>query len=455
MSYPHNPFLDQLRDEFYRAAITDTDASRRDRRNRGIVVGLPRLPAGSVALLAAVVVTIAVVVVVLRGHSQAPKRSMPAFSAASLSSALGPESPGFTGVAPVSARAALEHAATAAAAGSATPPLKSGQAWYSSARALISSQLFSGADGQHARPAIQASVLEVEKWFPAQGLERSVSVSLSPLLTGSTWGGGSPSDAAGFGDWDALPNFKATAGPTTALHALTHGTAGFLGYPKNNRSVADQNSSAFTILARAAAILGDEPVTPAAREAVLRTLARLPHLGYLEHVRDPLGRAGVAITATTSNIKAFAHAGPQSYQLELIFNPSTGTVLGDRTIATIPIPALHVHAGQVLFSWAYRLTRLVSTATIRSPRQLYGAMNNDTRRVAAQRRHLQAPGGACHPAPPATAQATTGATPASQLTNRCAGSLRALAARARALALRDPAVLRAARALLTPPPAVR
>ena len=450
MSNSHIPFVGELRDEVRRTATSHTTAPQ---RRRGWQLGglrLPHPPAGALAAVLAVAAVVAVVAAFAGVHGPTQTPHGPMTLGSSLSSALGPEAPGFTGAAPASAQEALSRAARAAAVGTATPPLRSSEAWYSSARELISNQLFGGAQGEHALPAIRESVSEEEKWFPARGEERTVHVPLAPETYSASGGTGTPSAAPGFGDWDAMSPFTATGAPGVVLHALAHTWAGYLGYTHGNQELPDPDSSAFTILARAAAILGDEPVSSASRAAIFRALATLPHLGYQSHVRDPLGRAGVAVTETTSTVRAFAVPGQQRYELQLIFNPTTGTVLGDRTIAAAAIPAMHVRPGTMLFSWAYRLTRVVLANSVPSLGPS-AAIRKALGQFGVQDRAIEAPGQPCHP----FAGPRGGPRRLPPPNSPCQRMLRAIQQRSQAALARDPAVTQALRALLTPPPAVR
>jgi hypothetical protein len=440
MSESQIPFLVELREEVRLMALTRTRAPRR----------LGRPPAGSLVAVAAVLASLAVVAVFLRVHPAPRRHPAPAASKLSLASALGPEAPGFSGVAPASARAALDEAARAAAAGTATPPLRAGEAWYSSSQGVTSYQLFSTPD--QPRAAIEtAPPFEDVKWFPVHGGERTAAVSLSPGSgsIGVSAGQGTPSAAPGFGDWDAMSTFTAIGSPDTVLRALARSWAGYLGYPKGNYSLPDLDASAFTILARAAAILGADPVSPRSRAAIFRALAALPHLGYLTDVRDPLGRRGVAVTETTTTIKAFgAIGGVQRYELELIFNPATGTVLGDRTIAATAIPALHVKAGMVLYSWAFRLTRVVLAGSVPQPRRVWVGVRE---RFAAEARKLDGPGRPCH----RYAGTNGGLRTPPPAGSRCQQLIVKINQQFREALAHDSALLQAEREMVTPPPAVR
>ncbi len=127
--------------------------------------------------------------------------------------------------------------------------------------------------------------------------------------------------------------------------------------------MSDTDTSPLTKLAKAAALLGDAPLRPRQRATVFRAIAELPGLTYLGETRDPLGRPGVAVAAEGSPRAANVNT-PQRYRLELIFDPSTGTVLGMRTVALkgVQVPAnraegvpgaILVRAGQLMFSWVY------------------------------------------------------------------------------------------------------
>jgi len=450
MSNSHIPFVAELRDEVRRTAIAYTIAASHRQGWRRRAVRLAHPPGEAFVVVLSIAAVLAVAVAFVGVHSAPHTRHSHVAADSSLSSALGPEAPGFTGTPPTSAQTALNQTAHAAASGTATPPLRRGEAWYSSARELITNQLFAGPTGGRALPEIQQAVSEEEKWFPAGGEERNVHVALAPETSGAGGGQGTPSAAPGFGDWDAMSRFTATGSPAVVLRALAHNWAGYLGYTHGNQELPDLDSSSFTILARAAAILGDEPISPATRAAIFHALATLPQLGYQSQVRDPLGRRGVAVTETTSTIRAFAVPGQQRYELQLIINPATGTVLGDRTIAAAAIPALHVHAGTVLFSWAYRLTRVVSAKSIPTLHPSM-AIRKVLARFGAERQAIEAPGQACHP----YASPNGGLRGPPPSSSPCGRALRAIAQRSRAALASDRAVTEALRALLSPPPAVR
>lgn len=69
---------------------------------------------------------------------------------------------------------------------------------------------------------------------------------------------------------------------------------------------------------------GGAPLPPKVTAAFYRVIARLPNMRLIGPTRDPLGRPGVAVGLS------FAH---QPGRIELIFNPATGVLLGERSIS--------------------------------------------------------------------------------------------------------------------------
>jgi hypothetical protein len=224
---------------------------------------LPSAGAVLSALSLGVAVAIAILVVVVIGSAR--RASAPA-------------------AVPGSARSALDRAARAAAAGTATPRLAPGQSWYTGVIGLYSSQAYCTPSTALARLIIQHELLA--KWIPSSGEEHEVTVTLNGALGAQTmFSQGTPSDAAGFGDWDpgSVQNFPTT--PGGVLRTLRTEHRGWP-YAHNNVELPNDNASAFTQLAQIAAILGDQPLSPAARAAVFRTVAKLPDLRYLGAVRS-------------------------------------------------------------------------------------------------------------------------------------------------------------------------
>lgn len=323
--------LPELEDQLVRAAGT---LARRDRLRTGARLG------GSIALAAGVALVGLVVLVFASTRGRAPQRKA--------DSAL-------------AARSALKQAAGAAGAGTATPSLRAGQTWYTRAVELSSSQEFplvpapkAGTVAPNARSVpgnkIDFSRIPLQKWITSDGQELEAG-NLGPGSASS----GIPSQSPGFGDWDPDPAYVSSF-PVTPAGVLSL-------LPRIDRSYAYTGS--FTALAEIASLLADEPLRPAARAAVFQATAMLPGLRYLGKVSDPLGRSAVAVAADESRLGPFdLPVHPQRYRFELIFDPTTGAVLGSRTIALDPLPIAHIALGAVLFSWAYTGARVSPQASL-------------------------------------------------------------------------------------------
>lgn len=254
------------------------------------------------------------------------------------------------------ARAQLERAARAAAAGTLAPKLRPGLAWFKQ-------------DAQtYQSPAIQSvpSTAEFRTWFAGPGGAGDWQGPVRGKGGNVTGIGGVVKGAPGFGDWDPGSlqgaRIRSTA---SALRTLGASGSGYWGYnrPSSDVPVSDGDTSAFTKLAVAADLLGDAPLLPSARAAVFRAIATLPGLRYLGPAHDPIGRPGLAV-AITGSPRALNVPGRQRYRIEVIFDPSTGRVLGFRTIAIAPLPAAHVRAGALMFAWAYERAAMVPAAEL-------------------------------------------------------------------------------------------
>lgn len=264
-----------------------------------------------------------------------------------------------------SAAAALDRAAHAAATGTLAPKLRIGQAWYTEE----ASRYVSPALGN--RPVGRRSTGNVWTWRTWNGATGDVA-------GGEIRVGGLATGPPGFGDWSGMWLLHSDLRtPRSVLRAL--GTGGsYWGYTNapGASPVSDTDTTPFTKLAKAAALLGDAPLRPRQRATVFRAIANLPGLTYLGATRDPLGRPGVAVAAEGSP-RALNVNAPQRYRFELIFNPSTGKVLGFRTVALkgVQVPANHpegvpraanVRAGQLMFAWAYVRTGVVQATRLPS-----------------------------------------------------------------------------------------
>lgn len=89
---------------------------------------------------------------------------------------------------------------------------------------------------------------------------------------------------------------------------------------------------------------------PVFRAALYRVVAELPGVELLGRVKDPVGRSGIGI--------AFTKGGDTH---ELIFDPKTSALLGEREVAAHRIPELHVPAGTETGSTAYLESKVVDS----------------------------------------------------------------------------------------------
>jgi len=89
---------------------------------------------------------------------------------------------------------------------------------------------------------------------------------------------------------------------------------------------------------------------PAFRAALYRAVAELPEVELLGQVKDPVGRTGIGVAFTKGSV---TH--------ELIFDPETSALLGEREVAARRIPEFHVPAGTETGSTAYLELKLVDS----------------------------------------------------------------------------------------------
>lgn len=89
---------------------------------------------------------------------------------------------------------------------------------------------------------------------------------------------------------------------------------------------------------------------PAFRAALYRVVAELPEVELLGQVKDPVGRTGIGVAFTK---------GSDTHQL--IFDPRTSALLGERQVAARRIPELQVPAGTETGSTAYLESRVVDS----------------------------------------------------------------------------------------------
>ncbi|MET0558308.1 MAG: CU044_5270 family protein [Solirubrobacterales bacterium] len=89
---------------------------------------------------------------------------------------------------------------------------------------------------------------------------------------------------------------------------------------------------------------------PEFRAALYRVAAELPNVELRGEVRDPVGRAGIGV--------AFTKGGGRH---ELIFDPQTSALLGEREVAARAMPDVQVHAGTEIGSTAYLESKVVDS----------------------------------------------------------------------------------------------
>ncbi len=89
---------------------------------------------------------------------------------------------------------------------------------------------------------------------------------------------------------------------------------------------------------------------PAFRAALYRVVAELPEVELLGEVKDPVGRKGIGVAFTKGSV---TH--------ELIFDPATSALLGEREVAARRIPDLQVPAGTETGSVTYLESKVVDS----------------------------------------------------------------------------------------------
>jgi hypothetical protein len=89
---------------------------------------------------------------------------------------------------------------------------------------------------------------------------------------------------------------------------------------------------------------------PAFRAALYRVVAELPKVELRGEVKDPVGRTGIGVAYTKG-----------STTHELIFDPKTSALLGEREVAARRIPGLQVPAGTEIGSVTYLESKVVDS----------------------------------------------------------------------------------------------
>jgi len=89
---------------------------------------------------------------------------------------------------------------------------------------------------------------------------------------------------------------------------------------------------------------------PSFRAALYRVVAELPGVELLGREKDSVGRTGIGVAFTKGSI---TH--------QLIFDPATSALLGEREVAARRVPELHVPAGTETGSTAYLESKVVDS----------------------------------------------------------------------------------------------
>jgi hypothetical protein len=255
----------------------------------------------------------------------------------------------------------LRAAAAVAAAQPAEPPPGPGQYFYTRSREayLTTSVGFTPrcathpCDREHPREATRAwSVLTPrvrQTWIAADGAGRARVVSGKPefLTAGQrrAWkAAGSPHLGSGGVEDFALsgqPFLDTSNLPTEpkALRKLIEARK----IPRVDGPPGEAET--FTLIGD---MLRNTYLPPAFRAALYRVVAELPKVELLGEVKDPVGRTGIGVAFTKG-----------STTHELIFDPKTSALLGERELAAHRIPELQVPAGTETGSATYLESKVV------------------------------------------------------------------------------------------------
>jgi hypothetical protein len=145
------------------------------------------------------------------------------------------------------------------------------------------------------RRTFQADV--VRKWVTWQGQEF---IQDTPVGDRAFPGAYAVGDSEpGFGDWDAL---NVHTLPATAAGIRKLLSSGRLEAGQDRVEARVEAKSPLIWLAQLAAMLADDPNTPAAHQAAFTVIEQLPGLQQLGTVRDPQGRTGTAVAEQASNL---------------------------------------------------------------------------------------------------------------------------------------------------------
>jgi hypothetical protein len=256
----------------------------------------------------------------------------------------------------------LRAAAAIAATQPAEPPPGPGQYFYTRSReAYLTTVVFNPrcathlCDREHPREATRGwSVLTPrlrQTWIAANGAGRAREVSAKPefLTPGQrrAWKeAGSPRLGSGHVEDFALPGqpFLDTSDLPTEPEALRRLIEArkipLVGGPPGE-------AETFTLIGD---MLRNTYLPPDFRAALYRVVAELPGVESLGEVKDPVGRTGAGVAYTRGSIAQ-----------ELIFDPGTSALLGEREVAARRIPELQVPAGTEIGSATYLESKVVDS----------------------------------------------------------------------------------------------
>jgi hypothetical protein len=187
------------------------------------------------------------------------------------------------------------------------------------------------------RPGSTVSMNVQESWWSADGSKaRYEGADVPPGLTGVTSAGLEGDDKSPVQYGREIASWPQD--PDALLDQVSQGHI-------------DQSSGqdrAFTTLAVA---LRDVPLIPSSTLATIyRALAKIPGV-TIENTQDAAGRSGVAIERAAPQISS-AEENSLQVRHDIIFDANTYAYLGERMVATGPIPANVAHDGNILHETA-------------------------------------------------------------------------------------------------------
>ena len=106
-----------------------------------------------------------------------------------------------------------------------------------------------------------------------------------------------------------------------------------------NGSSTSQHAEMFTEIGD---LLRDQPIPPKVRAALYVVATRIPGIGLVGITHDGIGRRALAV--------GFTYAGTRQ---ELLFDPHTYALLGERSVVVKPPSSYHVKPGSVKTGFTY------------------------------------------------------------------------------------------------------